>query len=221
MKFTRVQLDTNVGNIEAALHFEHDYSRSFFWLEYPHVIRQRIRPARSEHQDLFEEAYWEKLNSFRMAFARECASRIGEIHVLVDVPSDTGFHRPYVSAFKQVYPNCYWRRYVKATTIDPRAPRINELRRTVRFTSESDRRPIQRDEWRLVLIPDDVFATGDTARVVLEEMFPSGLPGDLVVHLACPLRIPPEMMTGANPSEQITEADLPEWDAEINDELLM
>jgi hypothetical protein len=125
---------------------------------------------------------------------------IGNVDLIVDPPSTRGYHRPYLSAFKQVYPHAFWLMFGKTA---PPAPGPIQL-----LGWSSTRKEVKAPDIHEILIVDDVYATGATAARIVEFLRQKPLPGDGHFHIAAPLLIPASLME-KNKQDRILASDLP------------
>ena len=199
MQVIQVKLPTTTGAATATLFFERDYTQGNHWLDLLHLIRQWPVYLAIQDPDTLEEDYWRNLDGFRQAFTTDCAKAIGYVDVIVDTPTTRGYHRPYLSSFKQLYPKTYWLMLGKDQP--PKPP-------VVVLGDSNTRQPVKAPGMHRILIVDDVYATGVTAGRIVDFLRTSPLPADVEFFIAAPLRIPAHMMQ-KNKADGITAADLP------------
>jgi hypothetical protein len=197
MQSIQVQIPTQPRSIRATLHYETDYLQGQQPFDFLHQIRQASMWFNNPNGDTLEEAYWHNLEKSRHDFAAACCSAIGAVDVLIDPPSLRGYHRPYLSAFKVVYPRVHWLVFRKNAAVNVNVGDLDGLCKAVEFVTDCPRddiRKVRPSEIKRILIADDVYATGATAAVIVEILWTKKLPPDVDVHIAAPLRIPPELM---------------------------
>ena len=175
-----VWLPTAGGQTPATLYYDHAYNLlGGHPLNFLHLIRQVnvFMPLGNQH--VFEEAYWHALDATRAVFAAAVAGVLPAVDMLVDAPSTRGFHRPFLSSFKQTYnvPCLMLRKTGQVPLVAPvgRTPNHAGVLPANRHT---------------ILIVDDVYATGATAARVVEFLRGHPLPADVEFHIAAPLLIP-------------------------------
>lgn len=206
MQSTQVILPTANGPTPATLYFEHDYSRGGHWIDYLHLIRQQSVFLHLPDPDKLEEEYWSHLDTFRQQFANDCLQEIGNVDIIIDPPSIRGYHRPYLSAFKKLN-NIYWLILAKTTPAD--SGDIEALRKSVKVMGDSHcHKRVRSSDMHNIVIVDDVFATGNTAAVIIELLRQKKLPGDVRFHITAPLLISKIAMNNGK-LEEILESDLP------------
>ena len=185
MQAIQVNLPTATGPATATLFFERDYTQGNHWLDLLHLIRQWPVYLVIQDPDALEENYWRNLDGFRRAFTTDCAKAIGHVDVIIDTPSTRGYHRPYLSFFKQHYPKTYWLMLGKDQP--PKPP-------VVVLGDSTLRKPVGAPGMHRILIVDDVFATGGTAGRIVDFLRTKPLPDDVEFFIAAPLRIPADLM---------------------------
>jgi hypothetical protein len=206
MKSQQVTLPTQPNPTNATLHYEADYTQGGHWLDFLHLIRQGLLFGMQKGVSL-EEDYWLNLNGFRDQFAADCGQATGSLDLLIDPPSHRGYHRPYLSAFKQVYSHAYWLAFGKTARISADINDMDSLRKAIKVIADSPgTKSIKARDIGRLLIVDDVYATGATAAVVVEYLQSKGMPATTDVYIAAPLRIPTDMM---NKMADVLPGDLP------------
>lgn len=130
-----------------------------------------------------EENYWSRLPSLRESFATYVQ---GEFDLIIDVPSNSGYHRPYLSALlaKRAGLRCVG--LLKSTHHHAAPEKFAALLAACTFVKDHD---ANLGSHHSVLIVDDVYSTGTTARVTITKLLGAGLPRDASIRVACPLRV--------------------------------
>ena len=169
------------------------------WLDLLHLIRQWSVYLAVSDPDALEEEYWFNLDDFRQAFTTACAKAIGHVDVIIDTPSTLGYHRPYLSSFRQLYPKTYWLMLGKGQPPEPPVAILGDSIRRKRVTTPN---------MHHILIVDDVYATGGTAGKIVDFLRTRPLPADVQFFIAAPLRIPAHLMQKKR-ADTVTAADLP------------
>lgn len=214
MQSQQVTLPTQPIPTNAILHYEVDYTQGRHQLDFLHLIRQGILFGMQNGVAL-EEDYWSKLDGFRHQFAVDCETAIGPIDLMIAPPSHRGYHRPYVSAFKQVYPRVCWIVFGKTAAVSADIRNMDDLRKALKVIADNpSTTPVKAKDISRLLIADDVFATGTTAAVVVEFLQSKGMPVTTDIHIAAPLRIPASMMKKMT---DILPGDLPSNDSGTNE----
>jgi len=154
------------------------------------------------NQHVFEDAYWAALDATRTSFAAAVAGVLPVVDMLVDAPSTRGFHRAFLSSFKQVY-NVPCLMLRKTNQVPPVA--------AIGITPSHAAVPAANRH--RILIVDDVYATGATAARVVDFLRGHQLPADVEFHVAAPLFIPPTTQN-AGAAPDINVDDLPQDDKE-------
>lgn len=192
-----VRLPTYPLVTPATLYYEQDYAQGNQVLDFLHLIRQGLLFTLPPNGDVLEEQYWHDLEPFRHRFAQACLGVIGNIDLLIDPPSSRGYHRPYVSAFKQAYPTVAWWKFDKTGSASADIKNLDALRCVTRLTMMRNKgvfTEVKKGSLKRLLIVDDVFAMGCTAAVIVEKVFGMNVPSGVEIHIAAPLRIPPNTM---------------------------
>ena len=184
----------------ATLYYEHDYSQGQHAVDLLHLIRQWPVYLAIPNPDNLEEDYWQSLNGLRQQFAIDCEDVIGNVDLIIDPPSTRGYHRPFLSAFKQVYPHAFWLMLGKTTPPNPNPVDL--------LGCSHIRQEVNAPDMHNILIVDDVFSTGGTAARIVDFLMQKPLPDDVCFHIAAPLRIPPAIMERAE-QDRILPTDLP------------
>jgi hypothetical protein len=210
MQSITVSLPTQQGPFNATLYYEHDYSAGSHVLDYLHLIKGGMffKPIQPFDADAMEEEYWAKLDAFRNQFANDIP---GSYDLLVDPPSSSGYHRPYLSAYKVVAPQVQWVYFWKNKPIKADINDLDPLRATVVLADsrcKGNFKKVPPKACQKIIIVDDVFATGATATVIIEKLWAAGIPMTVELSIACPLRIPPDVQ--GKKLEAITPDDLPQ-----------
>jgi hypothetical protein len=197
-----VTLPTVGGPTAATLYYERPYGRGEHCLDLLHLIRQWpvYLAIKNPSPDNLEENYWRWLDGFRQRFSIDCAKAIGNVDLIVDPPSTRGYHRPYLSSFKHVYPQAFWLMFGKTT---PSHPNPIEL-----LGPSAQRKEVKAPDMHNILIVDDVFATGATAARIVDFLSQKALPNNVRFHIAAPLLIPAPFMQKAE-QDKILQSDLP------------
>lgn len=196
-----VMLPTVGAPTPATLYYEHTYNlHGGHPLNFLHLIRQVNVFMAMGNQHVFEESYWAALDATRAGFTAAVAGVLPAVDMLVDAPSTRGFHRPFLSTFKQTY-NVPCLMLRKTGQVPPVA--------VVGMTPNQVGVPPANQH--TILIVDDVYATGATAARVVDFLRGFALPADVDFHIAAPLLIPAAIQNaGAVPD--INEDDLPQDD---------
>jgi hypothetical protein len=185
-----ITLPTAPHPTNATLYYEADYDSGRHWLDYLHIIKTGLyfRPGVYPfNPDAYEENYWSSLDGFRHAFVGAIP---GAYDLLADPPSTSGYHRPYISAFKRRNPQVAWVYFWKNQPIKADINKMDDLRKVVVIT-DSLMKGAKPAQCHRVIIVDDVYATGVTAAVMVEKLWAAGLPAKAEITVACPLRVPP------------------------------
>lgn len=210
MNTTVVQLPTNAGPTDATLYYERDYSKGGHRLDFLHLIKEGLffNAAQPFDPDGLEEAYWADLDKYRHQFA---AAIPGAYDLLVDPPSTSGYHRPYLSAFKQRHPNLQWVYFWKNKPVKADINNMDELRKEVVYAAQRSKgsyKGIPAPKCQRIIIVDDVYASGVTAAVIVEKLWGLGVPKTAEITIACPLRVPLQMQ--GQKLEVVNPEDLPQ-----------
>jgi hypothetical protein len=177
----------NGAEIAYRLYYGHDYQSGAGAFDYLHRIRTRAVFANA-HGAFAEEEYWNQLQQRRTLFANGLAGHEA-IDLIVDPPSNSGYHRPFLGAFlRRIGFAKRMVRFIKDTSVSSFPANIAQLREHCRLYGEP---PYGLEGFGNVLIVDDVFSTGTIVSVTIEKLIEAGLPQDAAFTLACPLRIPP------------------------------
>jgi hypothetical protein len=199
-----VSLPTTGGQTPATLYYEQDYNlMNFHPLNFLHLIRQVTVFMAVGNQHVSEEAYWAALDTTRTSFAATVAGVLPLVDMLVDAPSTRGFHRPFLSSFKQVY-NVPCLMLRKTGQVPPVAL----------IGTTPTHAAVTASNYHRILIVDDVFATGATAARVVDFLRGRQLPADVEFHVAAPLFISPTSQN-VRASLDINVDDLPLVDKEV------
>jgi adenine/guanine phosphoribosyltransferase-like PRPP-binding protein len=150
--------------------------------DYLHLVRSRGLQTRSNAAAM-EEDYWFRLAKLRETFA---AAIQGDFDLLIDVPSNSGYHRPYLSAVLSKYSQVRCVRFRKDSYLCANPENCDALVSTCHFIKDHDKDLANHHR---VLIVDDVYSTGTTARVVITKLLGAGLAPNSSVVVACPLRV--------------------------------
>jgi hypothetical protein len=164
--------------------FDHYFRNGAGTYDYLHFARSRGLFTLANAKQL-EETYWRDLERNRSAFAAQLQE---PFDLLVDPPSNSGYHRPYLSAFVRQLPRIPCLRFLKNTAERAHPDNIGILRACIKAMGSPQG---QIGGITNVLIVDDVFSSGTIVTVVIEKLFEYGLPKDATITLACPLRMPP------------------------------
>lgn len=205
-----VMLPTAGGATAATLYYEQDYNlNGAHPLKFLHIIRQLNLILHIQNPHGLEEAYWADLDATRTAFAAAVLAVLPAVDMIVEAHSNRCYHKPFTSAFKQVYnvPCLLLNKSNAPPPASPITPRGWTPNSTVVPSANRHR----------VLIVDDVYAGGNTAAQVVDFLRNAPLPADVQFHVAAPLRIPPAIQN-AGAANDIGEADLPQNDVEDEDE---
>jgi hypothetical protein len=170
--------------IPYTLLFEEYFSNGTGKYDYLHLVRSRHLFLMTQGRQI-EERYWNDLNTNRHSFARQLT---GTFDLLVDPPSNTGYHRPFFSAVAAQHQGIQRVHFKKDTSEQSQPSKLNWLRAGVAAIGQSQGRLGGCND---VLIIDDVFSTGTIATVVIEKLLEAGLSEQARITLACPLRMPP------------------------------
>jgi len=198
-----VPLTTVGGPTRATLYYEQKYNLlGAHPLNFLHLIRQVNVFINVGNQHIYEESYWAALDTSRAAFAAAVAVVLPAVDLLVDAPSTRGFHRPYLSSFKQVYNvPCLMLRNTG------HSPPVAAIGMTPNGAS------VDVAHCQRILIVDDVYATGATAARVIDFLSGYKLHANVEFHVAAPLFIPPAIQN-AGAALGVIKNDLPQDEKE-------
>lgn len=202
MQTIAVVLPTAGGPTLATLYYEHDYNlQGGHPLTFLHIIRQPHLILNIGNAHGLEESHWNDLDKTRKAFAAAVVAVLPAVDMIVEAHSSRFYHKPFTSAFKQVYhvPCLLLNKSGAAPPAPPITPRG--------LTPNGAAVPIANRH--RILIVDDVYAAGNTAAQVVEFLMNAGLPNDVEFHIAAPLRVPPATQN-AGDGNDINEVDLPQ-----------
>jgi hypothetical protein len=195
-----VVLPTAGAPTGATLYYEHTYNLlGGNPLNFLHLIRQVNVFINMQNPHVFEESYWHDLDATRVAFAAAVAAVLPDVDMLVDPPSTRGFHRPFLSSFKQTY-NVPCLMLRKTGQAPPAAP-VAALGMT------PNQAAVPPADMHTILIVDDVYSKGSTAARVIDFLQGFPLPNDVQFHIAAPLLISPAFQN-AGAAPDISEDDL-------------
>lgn len=202
----------NEVEIAYQLYYGHDYNNGAGAFNYLHRIRTRAVFANALG-GFAEEEYWNQLQQRRTQFANGLAG-YEAIDLIVDPPSNSGYHRPFLGAFlRRIGFEKHMVRFIKDTAVSSSPATIAQLREHCRLFGQP---PYELEGFGNVLIVDDVFSTGTIVSVAIEKLIAAGLPQDAAFTVACPLRmLPPEPPIDPDelnallhdPGEAVPEAD--------------
>jgi hypothetical protein len=186
----------------ATLYYEHSYNLlGGHQLNFLHLIRQVNVFLNIQNQHALEETFWHDLDAMRAAFAAAVVAILPDVDMLVDPPSTRGYHRPFLSSFKQTYNvPCLM---LQKTRL-PAAP-VAALGMTPNQAN------VPSANRQTILIVDDVYATGATAARVIDFLRKFPLPEDVQFHIAAPLLIPAAIQK-ASAANAIRKGDPPQPD---------
>jgi hypothetical protein len=171
--------------VEYRLYYDHDYAQGNGKFDYLQLVRSRALFAKQNAKQL-EEGYWAGLQQNRSDFA---AGLDEPFDLIVDPPSNSGYHRPFLSAFiAQTNFAVRVVRLIKNTHVRSCPENLGELRANIKFFGET---PENLVDHMNVLVVDDVFSSGTIMAIVIEKLIAAGLSKDAMFTLACPLRMPP------------------------------
>ena len=160
-------------------------------------VLQWIRDGRlagMPEQQEAEAMYWARLDGFRGRLAGFFRDRGFRFDLIADPPSRGGQHRPYLDAFRTLWPKavgCYFVKHRPVNSGDP-GTTLKSLRRAISLGPLPKPGAVKRAE--RVLIVDDVIATGRTIAVLVEKLRPVIGPA-ATFTVVCPLRsgyLPPD-----------------------------
>lgn len=178
MPFATVMIPTLPRPTQARLYYGHQFAGGAERFDYLHLIRSRSFFSLPNPKER-EEAYWSNLETNRWAFV----DGLGEqFDLIVDPPSRSGYHRPYLSAFLSRQPDVRCVRFMKSEPVKSAPVNMPRLREVVSTVEKSDL-----SEFRNVLLVDDVFSTATIAAVGLEKLREAGLSQQAQITVACPL----------------------------------
>lgn len=180
------------------LHFLEEYKEGL--LSYIQDVRARAiqsRQVRFGRETAsaalnFERRYWENLEDSCDRLVEQV--RDSDFDLIVDPPSNTGYHRPYLSALQRAYPHaayCYLLKNSPGLESGPGEIRFTDLDHGTEFRFRTDDNLLER---KSILIVDDILSKGLTAAVVVHKVRPHVHP-EARFTLACPLRLPSEKET--------------------------
>lgn len=166
-------IETLPNNVTVDLYYAHDYPGGPFDY-FQHARTHTLFRMKNLHQ--IEEAYWDGLQQNRTAFANQI---VPGFDLIIDAPSNSGWHRPFVSAVRARFPAIPCISFIK----DPiNAAIIRAYQNLVPGLAQATR----------VLIVDDLYSTGTMAAAIIHRLHGYGLDPAVPFDLACPLRIPPQ-----------------------------
>ena len=181
-----LEVSTQAGSTrkKITLLFDHYFESGQGKYDILHLIRSRGHFLVTDWKE-FEERYWSSLDRNRNGFADGVGT---DYDLIVDAPSNSGHHRPFLSAVRQRC-RCPFAVLVKETHFRAEPGNLDKLRAAIKFHGKvagniGDRRS--------VLIVDDVYCSGTIARIVIEKLLEAGLSPDANIVVACPLRMPPK-----------------------------
>jgi hypothetical protein len=134
-----------------------------------------------------EARYWEQLTESTQKLVAEVSRLRTDFDLIVDPPSNTGYHRPYLAAFRTVFPNALSCYFVKTKSIEAGSNSVS----FADLSAKTDVRKRPYDnlrECKSILIVDDIFSTGLTSSVIVQKL-------SSIVHenaqftVACPLKM--------------------------------
>lgn len=188
------------------LYFEAHYDENKIWSYIQDVRARAIMQRRTKHgretadkATQSEEAYWQRLNELRRSSAAFFLDQGIVPDLIVDPPSNTGYHRPYLSAFLTAYPHadyCYL--FKKDITLESGTGKTSFMQMH-EGTELRHRDDVDLAAKKTVLIVDDIFSKGLVAAVTIHKVKPLVNP-DAAFLLFCPLRLP-----SRNPADELEE----------------
>jgi hypothetical protein len=89
------------------LFFEHDYGEGNRPFDYIQMVRSRAFFVHAEPARI-ERDYWNGLEAGQRQFAEGVRMALGEVDMIIDPPSRSTLHRPYLSALLDAYPDVPW-----------------------------------------------------------------------------------------------------------------
>jgi adenine/guanine phosphoribosyltransferase-like PRPP-binding protein len=166
---------------------EEHSTRSF--LSYLQAVRSGTLFVADRHG--LENQYWSELERVRTNFAQAVVAQGGSFDLIVDPPSRSGLHRPYLVAMRQLCPTVEHCRFVKRRDVSSgeSGTSRDDLAQAIEIRGAGEADALKPSK---VLIVDDVFATGRTAAVLIDALTPLVAPG-AEYTLACVIRV------GGNP----------------------
>ena len=135
-----------------------------------------------------EAEYWKRLGESCERLVEEVRTAGVAFDLIADPPSNTGYHRPYLTALQQAFPQAAYCYCVKDKKLEAGTGEIG-------FAALNDGTQFRRRDdddlsgMRSILIVDDVFSNGLTSSVVVHKLRPHVHP-DARFTVACPLRLP-------------------------------
>jgi hypothetical protein len=165
--------------------FDHFFQCGHGKYDYLQFVRSRGLLILQDRRQ-FEETYWRSLEHNRTDFAAQLPDRFD---LLVDPPSNSGYHRPFLSAFARQLKGVPCVHFLKNTHKRAHPDTVGILRATVKASGTIQGKL---GKFINVLIVDDVFSSGTIGTVVIEKLREAGLPQTASITVACPLRMPPK-----------------------------
>lgn len=178
MERDNVTLNTKKGAVSCQLLYAHSFGMHPYVFDYLHQVRTRSLFQVAGRED----PYWQSLETNRQRFAKGLPL---PVDVLVDAPSNSGYHRPYFSAVAAKTRHKALVHFCKDTFVKSDPANIASLRASIKiFGVKPDL-----SSYISALIIDDVYSSGTIATVVSENLFDAGFPVNGAITIACPLRI--------------------------------
>jgi hypothetical protein len=167
-----VHLPVTLPNgVTAELYYMHDYGSGGAFNYIQHARTNSIFMVPDPPK--FEEKYWHDLEKNRSDFATQIPT---EFDLIIDAPSNSGWHRPFTSAVCRVFPGIPFINFIKETN----GPGIKAFNNNVAGWDQAKR----------VLIVDDVFNPGKIAASVIDRLQQYSTNQLATFMIACPLRVP-------------------------------
>jgi len=164
-------------------YIQHVRERKVYVYEYADAeLRGKIRQQETD--------YFAQLETLRRSFADETCNAIPLVDLIVDPPSNSHLHRPYLAAIRDRLPDvgsvCFVKH--KAISSSGKGCTVDDLYRTMqpRAHEEVD---VRLKDKRRVLIVDDAFASGKTAAAVIRHLKPRMSEAETQFIVACPLLV--------------------------------
>src|SRR5437016_3423496 len=107
MNHVEVQIPAKGPVYTVDLLIEHDYGHGDRPFDYIQMVRSRGLFAHGEMSRI-ERDYWNGLEAGRRQFAEDVRGALGEVDMIIDPPSRSTLHRPYLSALLDTYPAVPW-----------------------------------------------------------------------------------------------------------------